>query len=72
MRKLVTVAVVAAFSGGATVAVAADLGGMPPEPMPLPAPMLTNWSGFYLGLGVGGARRSATSKPQIIRLFPAP
>jgi outer membrane immunogenic protein len=62
MRKLVTVAVVAAFSGGATVAVAADLGGMPPEPMPVPAPMLSNWSGFYLGLGVGGGEAFSNVK----------
>lgn len=53
MRKLVTVAAIAAFSGGASMAVAADLGGMP-EPM-APPPILLNWSGFYLGVGLGGS-----------------
>lgn len=59
MRNLVAVAAIAALTGGATGVRAADL-GPPPEPLPLPPPpVLTNWSGFYLGLGVGGA--SATT-----------
>jgi outer membrane immunogenic protein len=61
MRKLATVAAIAALSGGAGTAVAADLGGMP-EPMAPPPPILLNWSGFYLGLGVGGAAVSSHAK----------
>lgn len=63
MRKLVTVAAIAAFSGGASMAVAADLGGMP-DPMTPPPPMLTNWSGFYFGLGVGGVSAFSHAKTQ--------
>lgn len=71
MRELVTFTAVAVFVGAANLAAAgvsaaADLGGVHDRDMrdmrkSMPMPVhLTNWTGFYIGAGVGGAMFSAS------------
>jgi outer membrane immunogenic protein len=51
MRKIATMAAVAALVSAPHVAFAADLGGsMKDVPPPI---MITNWTGFYAGVGIG-------------------
>jgi outer membrane immunogenic protein len=51
MRKIATMAAVAALASAPHVAFAADLGGsMKDVPPPV---MITNWTGFYAGVGIG-------------------
>jgi len=52
MRKIVLAAGSIAFIGGA--ALAADLPPRMPPPAVLPPPALPAWTGFYLGVNVGG------------------
>lgn len=63
MRELVTFTAVAVFVGAANMAAAADLGGVHDrdnmrEATPVPV-RLSNWTGFYIGGGVGGVMFTA-------------
>jgi outer membrane immunogenic protein len=79
VRELVTFAAVAVCVGAANLVAsggvaAADLGGVRDRDMgdSAPAPIhLTNWTGFYIGAGVGGAMFSASDAEAYI-ITPAP
>lgn len=63
MRELVTFTAVAVFVGAANMAAAADLGRVHDRDMGDPTPMpvrLSNWTGFYIGGGVGGVMFTTT------------
>lgn len=70
MRKFATLAAVAALTSAPHLAFAADLGagGMKDAPPPV---MITNWSGFYAGVGIGfGAMQTDYNVYDINRTYP--
>src|SRR5262245_15009687 len=55
MKRALTLGIgVLALVGSTFTAAAADLGARPVGKAPVIAPPVYNWSGFYVGLGLGG------------------